>query len=451
MREPHSGPQDLFHRSNAFEVLYGGAAGGGKTFSLVFEAIRQIGNPFYSGIIFRRTYPQLEGPGGPIEISESIYPQLGGQNSRHEWIFPSKARILFRHMANEKDYLNYQGHQYTYVGFDELAHFTEMQYRYLFSRVRVAKDAGLRAYVRATSNPPEDYDPGRLWIKKRWAAWLDPSHKNPAKPGEVRYYKLVNDTEIEVDKEEKEAWSRTFIPASYKDNPSLDESYERNLDMLPLVQRKRLKEGDWGIKAESGKIVDRRWFDGKILREFPAGLQYFRYWDLAATEQKSKGDDPDYTATCKMGFTLNPQSEHYGKYFLEIKRNRLNVGKVLTWILGIAQREPGVEVGIEQEPGASGKYAALDIVTKIGAIGSPAKAWKPSGDKVQRGLAWTRQAEAGNVYIVENNETNTDDIIDEFATMPDGPHDDMFDTVSGCWAMKESIKKAPAKVGYFKL
>lgn len=422
---PHKGPQMEFHRSPAFELLYGGAAGGGKTWSLLAEGSRQAGNAEYKAVLFRRTFPQLNQADGPIEKSRKLFRRLGSFAGR-QWNFNGGGRFMFSHMNEREDYLDHDGAAYAYIAFDELAHFYEMQYRYLFSRARVAVESGLRTYVRAATNPPRPSSPGFGWIKRRWAPWLDKTHPRPAKSGELRYYALVDEEEKEVEKGYPNSWSRSFIQAFAKDNPSLDESYLRNLDSLPRFERLRLKHGLWDIDDSSGAMFDRKWF--RVLDTMPPGCKRYRFWDMAATVKKMKSDDPDYTATTLMGVKD-------GMRYMDSMRDRVTPADFKRWLLRTAIAEPDVEVAIEHEGGASGVYVADDLLDAFAKINRTLRVIRPQGDKATRAMPWSAQAEQGKIVLIKNHVTGIEEVLDELQMFPNGDHDDIVDSISGAWRM----------------
>jgi len=433
---PHPGPQTWFHETTAFECLFGGAAGPGKSLSLLMEGARDIDHPDHRAIIFRKSFPQLEGSDGLIETSKKYFLQSARYVSMpsRKWTFPSGSTFRFGHMSNKDDHLNHQGQQYTYVGYDELAAFSEEQYLYLFSRIRTTAESGIDCKMRAATNPPEDYEPGAKWIKKRWGPWLDKNHPNPAQPRELRWYVRGNDgieREVPRDDPDPHKWSRTFIPGRFGDNPSLDPNYERNLNMLPYIQRRRLKEGDWDIKAAAGKVFNKNWF--QVAANFPpitqsAAPKFVRFWDTAATEKKLKSKDPDYTASC-LACLIG------GRFYIKLMRDRISPAAVTKWIKATALAEPGVEGGGEQEPGSQSKIYLDNLISELGAMNRVFRAYKTSRSKVDRASVWSAQAEAGHVTLVTNSALDNDEVLDELHSFPDGPHDDMVDAISGAWQM----------------
>ena len=239
---PHPGPQTVFHECPAYECMFGGTKGPGKTESLLREALRQIENPHYRAIIFRRTFPRL---GEIIDRSFKYFKRLKLLYSAKDmqlglpaWTAPSGAKIAFGHIQYEQDKYSYQGKEFHFMGFDQLEEFTETQYLFLMAQNRTS-DATIRCYIRSTANPG---GVGHGWVKKRFIDSL--------KPNETRYFKRVNDDDMETNQDDPQGLSRCFIPATIWDNPSLitaDPGYMRRLEQLPEEDKKALLYGDWNV------------------------------------------------------------------------------------------------------------------------------------------------------------------------------------------------------------
>jgi len=234
---PHAGQQEAFMNCNLFEVFVGGAAGGGKTDMLVIKALEQIWHPRYNAIIYRRTLEDLEKADGPIARSKLYYPQLGGvyNSGLKVWRFPSGACIYFGGLQYKDGVLKYQSTQFQYIAFDELTHFEEFQYLYMFSRLREPyKDSGLTLMMRAGSNPG---GLGHYWVKDRFVT-QDISENHA-------YFTRENDIDKRVEKNHPHARARRFFKATIDDNPSIGKNYASNLEQLPEIEYRRLRHADW--------------------------------------------------------------------------------------------------------------------------------------------------------------------------------------------------------------
>lgn len=216
------------------EVLYGGAAGAGKTDGLLIDALGlhqgAIYEADYAALLVRRTYPDLK---DLIERSHDLYPAFGGKYDKqdHVWRFPSGARVELGHIQHPQDRFKYRGRAFAYIGWDELTLFpTDVAYVYLLSRLRTVNKK-LRCYVRATTNPD---GPGFKWVKERF--------KIPRAGTETRQRIEVKDPETG----KVSAYSRRFIPGRLSDNPYLNDSgYRETLLMLPEEERNALLLGVW--------------------------------------------------------------------------------------------------------------------------------------------------------------------------------------------------------------
>jgi hypothetical protein len=270
------GPQSDFLACNADIAIYGGAAGGGKSHALLIDPLRHIDNPNFGGVIFRRTCPQITNEGGLWDCAEAIYSNLGakGRTNDLDWTFPTGAKITFSHMEHEKSKLNYQGAQIPFIGFDELTHFTQSQFIYMFSRNR--STSGVKSYIRGTCNPDS-----KSWVRQWIDWWIGPDgYAIKERSGIIRYFVNLQgvlhwgDTKEELREKlgkKVRPKSFTFISASLSDNKILmkaDPDYIANLMAMPLIEREQLLDGNWNISA-----------DGGIIRN-----EWIRYYDTLQTE-----------------------------------------------------------------------------------------------------------------------------------------------------------------------
>jgi hypothetical protein len=229
----NEGPQEDFLAAAETDVLYGGAAGGGKSYAMLVDPLRYAHRPAHRGLIIRRSMPELR---ELIDKSRELYPKAfpGCKYKEVEklWNFPSGAKIEFGFLERDADVYRYQGQAYSWIGFDEITHLpTEFAWNYLASRLRTT-DSSITPYMRCTANPGGS---GATWVKKRY---IDPQPANTSFEG-------------------ADGLTRKFIPARLQDNPFLatDGRYEKMLQALPPTQRQQLLEGNWDV-AEGAAFTE---------------------------------------------------------------------------------------------------------------------------------------------------------------------------------------------------
>tara|TARA_R100000541_G_scaffold706_1_gene4209 strand:+ start:406 stop:2010 length:1605 start_codon:yes stop_codon:yes gene_type:complete len=229
----NEGPQTDFLAAGEKDVLYGGAAGGGKSYAMIVDPLRYAHKSAHRALILRRSMPELR---EMIDKSRELYPQAfpGAKFREVEklWNFPSGAKVEFGFLERDADVYRYQGQAYSWIGFDEITHLpTEFSWNYLASRLRTT-DKEIQTYLRCTANPG---GVGSHWVKNRY---IEPSEHNKSFLG-------------------KDGLTRKFIPAKLADNPYLSEDgvYEQMLKSLPPTQRQQLLEGNWDV-AEGAAFTE---------------------------------------------------------------------------------------------------------------------------------------------------------------------------------------------------
>lgn len=312
--KPQAGPQSAFLASSADIVIYGGSAGGGKTFGMLLEPLRHVHRPGFQAVLLRRTSKQISKAGGPWDESQNIYPLVGGSPKKTtlEWEWPSNARISMGHIEYDTDLDSWLGAQICLIMFDQLETFTERMFFYMLSRNR--STCGVTPYVRATCNPD-----ARSWLAGFLHWWInqDTGYPIPERAGRVRWMIRLGrdihwfDTKAaaiafaiarEVDRPTAETMPKsvTFIPARVEDNQILmksDPGYKANLLALPQFDRERLYGGNWKERPETGEFPF-HWFDGKRFEKWPL---YPVLKTMALDPSKGKSDKTgDYQALIKL-------------------------------------------------------------------------------------------------------------------------------------------------------
>ena len=258
----NEGPQEDFLAASETDVLYGGAAGGGKSYAMLVDPLRYAHRSAHRGLIIRRSMPELR---ELIDKSRELYPKAfpGCKYKEVEklWNFPSGAKIEFGFLERDADVYRYQGQAYSWIGFDEITHLpTEFAWNYLASRLRTT-DSEIVPYMRCTANPG---GVGATWVKKRY---IDPAPSYESFTGH-------------------DGLSRKFIPARLQDNPFLahDGRYEKMLQALPPTQRQQLLDGNWDVS------------EGAAFTEFVPQLHVITPFDIPISWERVKGIDYGYAS-----------------------------------------------------------------------------------------------------------------------------------------------------------
>lgn len=384
------------------EVLYGGAAGGGKSVALLMGALQFVDIPGYSAILFRKTYADLALPGALIDLSKQwLMPfveskEVKWSEKEKQYVFPSGATLNFGYLESPNDCYRYQGAEFQYIGMDEVTHIDPANYRYLFSRLRKPKSLQVPLRFRASANPGGQF-------------------------GEYYYQRFF------VEGPEK---GRVFIPAGLDDNPYLDaEAYRESLNELDPVERERLLNGNWEIKSQ-GDMFSRHWFVIVPATDIPKEARSVRFWDMASTDpSRRRGKnkrEPDWT----VGFKL---SHYQGMYWIEdiVRVQKTPQGVEETIKMTAEQDGYSVAIRMEQEPGSSGAIT-IDHYARNVLAGYDFAGVVSTGSKVERARTASAAAQAGRI-LISNRCRNILAFFDEADVFPYGLKDDTIDGLSGAF------------------
>lgn len=431
---PQEGPQTDFLSTAADIAIYGGAAGGGKTFALLLEPLRHYHNPGFNGVIFRRSTVQIRNPGGLWDESRKVYTQLQGyaRDQALEWLFPPGFKMKFAHLEHEFSVYDWQGSQIPFIGFDELTHFSESMFWYMLSRNR--STSGVSGYVRATCNPDAD-----SWVRTLIDWWIGPDgYPIKERSGILRWFIRIDDRLIWADSREDLIStygvdvlpkSFTFIPSSIYDNKILmskDPSYIASLQALTRVERLRLLGGNWNVRMTAGTMFQREWFP--IYDAVPAGwVSAVRFWDRAATKPNEGNKDPDWTRGLKL--LRYPD----GRFLVaDLKSMRDTPGQVENLVKNVASHDTqSTKIVSQQDPGSAGVSEAEHFVRML--AGYDVRVVIISKDKLTRAKPVSAQAEVGNIRVLRapwNDEFFSE--LENFGEDSKG-HDDIVDTLSGAF------------------
>ena len=385
--KPNDGPQTEFLASSEREVLYGGSAGGGKSYAMLADPLRYMGHPQFSGLLLRHTTEELrELIFKSQELYPKIWPGIKWSERKMQWTAPSGARLWMSYLDRDEDVLRYQGLAFSWIGFDELTQWaTPYAWNYMRSRLR-STATDLPIFMRATTNPGGR---GHHWVKKMF---IDPSPYN-------RSFDATDIDTTEVlrypaghSKAGKPLFKRRFIPARLSDNPYLSQAgdYEAMLLSLPEQQRRQLLDGDWDIK------------EGAAFTEFDRHVHVIEPFDIPSNWVKFRACDYGYGSySGVLWFAVAPNEQI-------VTYRELYVSKVLATDLA------DMILDLEAEDGNI-KYGVLD-----------SSLWHKRGDTgpslaeqmISKGCRWRPSDRSRGSRVAGKNEIHRRLQIDEFTEEP---------------------------------
>ena len=385
--KPNKGPQTEFLAASEREVLYGGSAGGGKSYAMLADPLRYMGHPQFSGLLLRHTTEELrELIFKSQELYPKIWPGIKWSERKMQWTAPSGARLWMSYLDRDEDVLRYQGLAFSWIGFDELTQWaTPYAWNYMRSRLR-STATDLPIFMRATTNPGGR---GHHWVKKMF---IDPSPYN-------RSFDATDIDTTEVlrypaghSKAGKPLFKRRFIPARLSDNPYLSQAgdYEAMLLSLPEQQRRQLLEGDWDIK------------EGAAFTEFDRHVHVIEPFNIPSNWVKFRACDYGYGSySGVLWFAVAPNEQI-------VAYRELYVSKVLATDLA------DMILDLEAEDGNI-KYGVLD-----------SSLWHKRGDTgpslaeqmISRGCRWRPSDRSRGSRVAGKNEIHRRLQIDEFTEEP---------------------------------
>ena len=444
--------QEEFLSNPADIVIYGGAAGGGKSWSLLYEPLRHTNNPEFGCVIFRSSMTQITEQGGLWDASMKLYKLFPNarpiKSPKPYWRFPSGAKVSFRQISRDDDVYDWQGTEIACIEFDELTHFSEFQFFYMLSRNR--STCGVDPYVRASTNPDAD-----SWVAGFLEWWIDQDtgYAIPERSGKIRYMarvneeivwgstraevvKIANESGYDVEITDDDVKSVAFVSSSVYDNQVLlktNPGYLSNLKAQSIVERERLLFGNWKIKAAKGLYFPRSSLP-ELLEKIPDDVvKWVRGWDLAATDT-DEGGDPAYTASVLLGKRKN------GRYVIaDATNHRYKAEKVRNLVKQCAVTDKAkykrVRIRMSIDPGQAGKEQYQSYVKML--AGFSVHGVRESGTKESRAEPFAAQWQAGNVDVVAG--TWTEALLAQYEAFPESKFKDMVDAGSNAFNELESM------------
>ena len=390
------------------EVLYGGAAGGGKSVVQLMAALQYVEVPKYSALLIRKTYADLSQPGALLDMAKDwLMPwvdkgEVKWNDKEKKFTFPSGATLKLGYLETDNDKYQYQGAVYQYIGVDECTQIVPSGYTYLFSRLRKSIDMVVPLRFRATANPGGEYHD--------------------------YYYKRFF----------TEKKNRLFMGATLDDNPYLDqESYRESLSELTPLEQEQLLHGNWEAR-EAGGMFDRTCCIPITFKDLPSTMRTVRFWDIASTDpakqkagKKRARVDPDTTVGWKMGFFAG------NYYILDIVAIQGDPAAVDKLMLDTAEDDGRTTViRVEKQPGAAGEFVHAHFSKLL--IGYNFDSISATGSKVERARPLSVAMSKGKIFYLSHIKL-MGDFFSQAEAFPYASHDDFVDAGSGAFSFFKQV------------
>lgn len=385
-------PQEKALLSTADIIVYGGEAGGGKTWVGAYFAGRWHHVPGYGALVTRRESPQITGSGGIWDQAKGIYKAWGAETTESplnaKW--ENGARVEFRHMEHESSVTAHDGMQYGGVVLDEGQMYTAYMVWYLWGRCRTMAQidgVSIKAQMLVTCNPDPD-----CFLRTLIGWWIgEDGLPIEARDGVVRWCIRLSDDDLLWFDTEGEAMdyvrslqashpddavyehmrpcSITFIRSRLKDNRKMlevDPTYGARLAMGDVITRSRKLGGNWNAKAHAGAFFNRSWFDVVDAFKWEDVDVAVRGWDIASRAPTPEYPNPDWTVGVLMLLL------HNGKLLVaDVQRVRESPGGVDLLVTNTVKADgPRVIQAFFQDPGSGGVRDA-EYLTRIARTALP--------------------------------------------------------------------------------
>lgn len=454
--------QARFLASDKLELMFGGAASGGKSQALLLGALQYVDIPGYSAILFRRTITDLALPGSLMHRARewmSDFPDVRWNGTERAFYFPEGGQLTFGYLQDEGDTERYKSAEFQFVGFDELTEHPEANYRYLFSRLRRLKGMPVPIRMRSATNPGGQYG---AWVRERFI----PDEYVAASPAERFSREWTRSVPCEDCQgtgtlamsdcpycDGHGAVTRYFLPARGEDNLAMDrDEYLKSLREQTFVNRARLEFGDWDI-MEEGNLFRQSWFRyytrvGDHFVIHPPGqpqqvISAERIIHFVTADTASKAathNDP--TVICRWAYDTR---EHH-LFLLGVLREWMEIPRIAPAIINAATQCNARFVLIEDANSGTG---VIQTLRGAEGRGITIKSYSPhSGDKVSRSTEAQIRTEAGQVHFPRGDDKNVQEFLSELVQFPGGQHDDCVDNLSmACWHVGNQYRISAPGVG----